>query len=109
MLSKPGISQNIKQLFLKKHILYVVAFIGVWIITLSSAYRTLYKLQDNEDTENDLLLKSQGYTRTYRMLPNGIIGEVWIGGEGKTVQMETSTIISLVATISTGLIMAIIR
>lgn len=111
MLSKPGISNNIKKLFLKKHILYVVGFITIWVITLSSAYRNLYKANTrNEDDERaDLLLSSQGYKRIRTMLPNGVIGEIWYNEEEKTTYMDTSQVVSLMATISTGLIMAVIR
>lgn len=111
MLSKPGISNNIKKLFLKKHILYVVGFISIWIITLSSAYRNLYKLNTvNSDTEaQDLLLTQSGYKRVYTLLPNGVYGEIWYNAEEKTSYMETSQIVSLMATISAGLVMAFIR
>jgi hypothetical protein len=112
MLSKPGISENIKKLFLKKHILYVVGFIGIWVITLSSAYRSLYIANGGgtqEDFERRETLMSEGYTRHFTILPNGIAAEIWINGEKKEIQMETSQIVSLFATLSTGLIMAIIR
>mmetsp|Transcript_34661 Transcript_34661/g.34289 ORF Transcript_34661/g.34289 Transcript_34661/m.34289 type:complete len:210 (-) Transcript_34661:873-1502(-) len=110
MLSKPGISNNIKRMFLKKHILYVVGFITIWIITLSSAYRNLYKINsgDPENEANDSLLKSQGYRKFHSLLPNGIYGEIWIN-ENEEIFMETSQVVSLMATISTGFIMAIIR
>jgi hypothetical protein len=111
MLSKPGISNNIKRLFLKKHISYVVGFIAIWIVTLSSAYRNLYLLNTHEIDfdENSQLLMSQGYRKTFTMLPNGIVGQVWINDREKVVTMEVNQVVSLMATISTGLLMAFIR
>lgn len=110
MLSKPGISNNIKRLFLKKHISYVVGFIAIWIVTLASAYRNLYLLNTEERfDENSEMLLSQGYRKTFTMLPNGIVGQVWINDREKVVTMEVNQIVSLMATISTGLLMAFIR
>ena len=42
MLSRPGISGDIKNLFLRKHVLYTIAFIVIWSITLTGAYKSLY-------------------------------------------------------------------
>ena len=111
MLSKPGISNNIKRLFLKKHILYVVGFISIWIVTLSSAYRNLYKANApvDEIDEHDSLLRSSGYKKVYSLLPNGVYGEIWYNEEEGITFMETSQIVSLIATISTGVVMAFIR
>ena len=98
MLSKPGISQNIKKLFLKKHILYVVGFIAIWIVTLSSAYRTLYQLQDKSDiqkNEHDLLMESNGYSKVYLILPNGMTAEKWVGKNKNDVDMDTAQVVSL--------------
>jgi hypothetical protein len=109
MLSKPGISENIKKLFLKRHILYVVGFIGIWVITLSSAYRNLYLNHGGDKAEmlKGQRLTSLGYRKTWVIMPRGIVGEVWIGKDDNV--MELSQKISLFAVLSTGILMAIIR
>jgi hypothetical protein len=111
MLSKPGISNNIKRLFLKKHILYVVGFITIWIVTLSSAYRNLYRANSNDESteSHDLLMAQSGYKKIWTLLPNGVYGPIWYNEDEEKTYMEASQIVSLIATISTGLIMAIIR
>ena len=42
MLSRPGISAEIRQIFMRKHVLYNVAFIILWTITLLEEYDALY-------------------------------------------------------------------
>lgn len=67
----------------------------------------------DENTDKDeyrLNLIRQGYQKKYMMLPNGIYGEIWVSDDPtKDAEMDFSQVLSLVTTISTGLIMAIIR
>jgi hypothetical protein len=37
-LSKPGMSEEIRKFFLRKHISYVAAFVAVWTINLMTTY-----------------------------------------------------------------------
>lgn len=46
MLSRPGISSDIKNMFLRKHVSYTLGFIVIWSITLSGAYSSLYNSLD---------------------------------------------------------------
>lgn len=41
-LQRPGVSQEIRQMFLKKHYIYVGVFIVIWIIQLSQNYFQLF-------------------------------------------------------------------
>lgn len=37
-LERPGVSKEVRSMFLKKHFLYVFVFIGIWTIQLSQNY-----------------------------------------------------------------------
>jgi hypothetical protein len=41
-LERPGVSKEVRQMFLKKHLYYVIVFISIWTIQLSSNYFTLF-------------------------------------------------------------------
>lgn len=41
-LARPGMSKEIRQYFLKKHVAYVFTFIFIWTFFLASAYYHLY-------------------------------------------------------------------
>ena len=50
MLSRPGISAQIKDMFFHKHVMYTIAFIIIWSFTLTGAYKALYdSLDENPD------------------------------------------------------------
>ena len=48
MLSRPGMSGDIKNMFMRKHVLYTICFIVIWSITLTGAYQSLYSSLDNK-------------------------------------------------------------
>lgn len=41
-LNRPGVSKEVRSMFLKKHLIYVIVFIVLWTITLSQNYFTLF-------------------------------------------------------------------
>jgi len=41
-LNRPGVSKEIRLMFIKKHFVYVVVFIFVWVIQLTQNYRMLF-------------------------------------------------------------------
>ena len=73
MLSWPGISSEIKNMFLWKHVLYTLAFIVIWSVTLTGAYSSLY---DSLDTP---VLNSN---EKFITLPNGRVTKVEIVWDG---------------------------
>ena len=46
-LTRPGMSQEVKHIFISKHITYVGAFIFVWTVALTHAYfQSFFNAQD---------------------------------------------------------------
>lgn len=99
MLSRPGMSSDIKQIFIQKHVFYVVAFIIVWSASLASAYYNLYNIKDDDDDE------------LYTLGPRGIYIRTFAKpGEDKNYVLNSVVDkISFIASLMTGLIMALIR
>ena len=48
-LSRPGVSKEVRSLFLKKHVSYVIVFISVWTIQLSQNYFTIFNPPSNPE------------------------------------------------------------
>ena len=44
-LNRPGVSKQIRELFVKKHFAYVLVFIFIWTIQLSQNYLQLFNPQ----------------------------------------------------------------
>uniref|UniRef100_A0A7S3JEQ7 PIPK domain-containing protein n=1 Tax=Euplotes harpa TaxID=151035 RepID=A0A7S3JEQ7_9SPIT len=108
MLSRPGISSEIRIMFIKKHVLYAVCFIIIWSTTLLNAYSQLYTT--NKPSPDDLLMMDNGYTKTYVRFPNGVYSQVWVKpGEKNYMELTTIQFISFIANISTGFVMGAIR
>ena len=40
-LARPGVSKNVREMFFKKHAIYVIIFIAIWVIQLSNNYFVL--------------------------------------------------------------------
>jgi hypothetical protein len=79
-LTRPGMSEEIRVFFIRKHISYVTTFIVIWTFYLASSYYQLY---------------------TYNKEYGAHEADPWI--------MEILSTISIVAAMMTGFIMAIIR
>ena len=107
MLSRPGISSEIRGIFMKKHMVYAVSFIIIWSLVLLDAYHSLYNTIDESSSEY-ALLKAQGYSYQTIRTPMGFIVKV-LTNEKKYMELTTFQVISFIASISTGLIMGIIR
>lgn len=45
-LYKPGISLELKQIFLKRHILYVWVFLFIWLLQLLTVYEEIFMIDD---------------------------------------------------------------
>lgn len=113
MLNRPGISSEIRQMFIKKHVFYCLTFIVVWTFVLINAYYELLtdkKFDDDED-ETTLLMKSQGYEARWVQFPMGFMHRVWALEKEDKHYMDYKPLqmLSFIASIMTGLIMAIIR
>jgi len=103
MLSRPGISNDIKNMFLRKHVLYTLGFIVIWSVTLTGAYSSLY---------NSLDTPALGLNQRYVILPNGRVtkAQVTINSLGKeTLELNAIDWISFMASLSTGFLLAVIR
>lgn len=103
MLSRPGISSDIKNMFLRKHVSYTLGFIVIWSITLSGAYSSLY---------NSLDTPSLGLNERYVIMPNGWVTKAWIylDSYGKeAMDIDAIEWISFMASLSTGFLLAYIR
>ena len=46
-LQRPGVSKNVRTLFVRKHFLYVIVFILIWTIQLSQNYYVLLNPHQN--------------------------------------------------------------
>ena len=111
MLSRPGMSANIRTMFMKKHMFYALTFIVVWTLILLNAYDQLYNGYKVDDKEL-LLRQEEGYSRKTVLFPNGFYQQVWVkkGEEDKEyMDLDTFQVISFIASISTGFIMGLIR
>lgn len=53
-LSRPGVSKEIRQMFLYKHFSYVASFIIIWTIFLASSYYHLFNPLTKKRTPVDL-------------------------------------------------------
>ena len=88
-------------MFLWKHVLYTLAFIVIWSVTLTGAYSSLY---DSLDTP---VLNSN---EKFITLPNGRVTKVEIVWDGDKDIIKLSFIdwISFIASLSTGLLLGLI-
>ena len=108
MLYRPGMSPELRQIFMKKHLLYAISFIFIWSVQLLNAYAQLYSA-DESDQEVQLILQS-GYTRRTIRSPFGLYMTVWvIPGQDNYMQLSPLEVISFISSISSGLFMGIIR
>lgn len=108
MLSRPGISSEIREIFMKKHVLYSISFIIIWTLNLLNTYHELYKDIGRETEEADKL-RAQGYDVRYIRLPNGVEVQATVKGGEVSTNFTVFQIISVFASLSTGLVMGIIR
>lgn len=51
-LTKPGMSEEIRRVFIRKHISYVAAFIIIWTFYLASSYFQIYVSSINTPPSN---------------------------------------------------------
>ena len=110
MLNRPGISPEIRQMFMKKHVLYAISFIVIWFFTLVNAYYEVF--MDDDNSPDSLMMIEKGYKATYIPFPMGFRHKVWVSlnDEDKNyMNLEPLQILSFVSSISTGLIMGVIR
>jgi len=108
MLSRPGISSEIRSMFMKKHVMYAVSFIIIWSLILLNAYNVIYNPEINKSDPEYNLKMEQGYAQAYITGPLGIGMNVWVS-EKNYMELNTIQIISFLASMSTGLVMGVIR
>ena len=85
-LSRPGYSEDMRKFYLNKHMLYVVVFIIVWSLTLSSSYYTIYHI-------NDMTERYENKRKDHENIPG----------------FDSPEQISIMGSILTGLVMCLIR
>ena len=95
-LERPGVSKEVRSMFLKKHLYYVVVFTIIWTIQLSSNYFTLFNPSTTPpagqywaDLVSDMLLGSE--TNDLK----------WLG--------KSLSFLSAIMTFSTGLFLTAVR
>lgn len=114
MLSSPGISSDIRSLFMKKHLLYAISFIVIWSLILLNAFDQLYKrnkmfpqVVTDDDVDSD-----DSYTLQLVRFPTGFYENVWVKTDQQGKQYMDLTffqLVSFIASISTGFVMGVIR
>ncbi|CAI2386238.1 unnamed protein product [Moneuplotes crassus] len=108
MLSRPGISSEIRDIFMKKHVLYSLSFIIIWTLNLLNTYHALYRDIGKKSLEAEGL-KAEGYSLQYIRLPSGLEVQVRVNEDTNEAHFTVFQIISVFASLSTGLVMGIIR
>lgn len=88
--------------------MYAVSFIIIWALILLNAYDYLYNPTDTQDEKKMIEL---GYSREYVVFPMGTYQKVWVLKDKHKNYMHLTTlqVISFIASMSTGMIMGIIR
>lgn len=86
-LGRPGVSKEMRKLFVKKHALYVIALIIIWLVQLLFNYYELFKPRQ---------LKRGGHPAPEQQARNAQIQE----------RIET---VSFIAVFLTGIVMVLIR
>ena len=116
MLNRPGISSEIRQIFMKKHVIYTISFIIIWFCILLNAYVELFTGTSNEDEQSGeyyIKMRSEGYQLRSVPFPDGMTYNVWTykeDGDAKHyMELNPLQIISFIASISSGLVMGVIR
>ena len=98
MLSRPGVSSEIKGMYFRKHVLYVIVFIIVWSFTLATAYYNLY--HSGETTSPNSV---RYYERETGRFEPGPVSQT------NSIRRTTVEKVSFIASILTGFFMALIR
>jgi len=97
MLSKPGISREIKVVFLRKNIFYTIAFIVINSISLASTYWSFLDSIKPIDDNSKYIISPIGWR--IKVIPNDSGG----------YDLTTIEYVSFIASLSSGLILAIVR
>jgi len=53
-LNRPGVSKEIRMMFIKKHFFYVIVFIVIWVIQLSQNYVVIFNPQTNQTAAGEI-------------------------------------------------------
>jgi hypothetical protein len=94
-LERPGVSKEVRSMFLEKHLYYVVVFTIIWTIQLSSNYFTLFNPSTKPTDELYLYNHSD-------MLSAGNPNDLkWFG--------KSLSVLSATMTFSTGLFLTAVR
>ena len=110
MLLRPSISSEIRQIFMKKHIIYALTFIIIWSVILANSVVELlyeFKYLKREDSSSTF---SEEDDINYSTSPYGFIHTASIHKRKKKyMKLTYLQTISMIASISSGLITAIVR
>jgi hypothetical protein len=107
-LHRPGVSAPVRTLFVKKHFLYVVVFIIIWMIQQGSNYFSLFNPPDVTDTTSTI----NSLPPLYRL--GASLGFKQRGVQATSNDSEDDTInpiiiVSGVMTFSTGIFLTFVR
>lgn len=109
-LHRPGVSASVRNLFLKKHFLYVMLFIIIWMIQQSNNYYYLFN-----PSQVDLEIQTDLSRFNSLHMLGKYLGFTPRGGPSSTNDSNFSdntnpvTIVSGVMTFSTGIVMTFAR
>ena len=117
-LHRPGVSAPVRSLFVKKHFLYVIVFIVIWMIQQSNNYYYLFNPNTNTDNTENTTVASAPSEQAMPMLHRLSIELGFVSrynSSSNTASDPTDdkpnyvTISSGVMTFSTGIFLTLVR
>lgn len=70
-LNRPGVSVEVRKLFIYKHTIYVIVFIIIWTIQLSASYYHLFNPPSENSSGDDIIIVD--YVSGISMFSTGIV------------------------------------
>ena len=108
ILWRPGISSEIRQIFMRKHIIYTITLLVLWFIVSLNAYVELFTTGSYTDESSD-----EEYEQASVQFPDGVVYKVWIYKDGDDdqsyIELKPLHLASFIASISICLVMGMIR
>ena len=110
-LHRPGVSAPVRAMFVRKHFLYVVVFIIIWMIQQSANYFRLFNPESNGNvTSNSMHMRSNKPNHPIDALAQllGFRNNAMLGDE-QDLELNPFLIVSGVMTFSTGIFLTGVR